>query len=83
MQITKVINTKIIILIAEPSGRIDGEKMMSYVIDWISDRAHWDRQSLVECGWLETMDIDEIGKVRVKFDTGNGSVTVLYTQMKL
>ena len=57
----------------EPSGRIDGEKMMSYVIDWISDRAHWDRQSLVECGWLETMDIDEIGKVRVKFDTGNGS----------
>ena len=57
----------------EPSGRIDGEKMMSYVIDWVSDRAHWDRQSLVECGWLETMDIDEIGKVRVKFDTGNGS----------
>jgi len=47
--------------------------MMSYVIDWVKDRTHWDRQSLIECGWLETMDVDEIGKVRVKFDTGNGS----------
>ena len=57
----------------EPSGRIDGEKMMSYVVDWVSDRSHWDRQSLVECGWLETIDLDEIGKVRAKLDTGNGS----------
>jgi hypothetical protein len=57
----------------EPSGRIDGETMMSYVIDWVKDRTHWDRQSLIECGWLETMEVDEIGKVRVKFDTGNGS----------
>ena len=24
---------------SEPSGRIDGEKMMSNVIDWIEDRA--------------------------------------------
>ena len=37
------------------------------------NRAHWDRQSLVECGWLETIDLDEIGKVRAKLDTGNGS----------
>jgi len=57
----------------EPSGRIDGETMMSYVVDWVSDRTHWDRQSLIECGWLETIDLDEVGKVRVKFDTGNGS----------
>ena len=57
----------------EPSGRIDGEKMMSYVIDHIKTRSHWDRQSLVECGWLETIDLDEIGKVRAKLDTGNGS----------
>src|SRR6056300_1315209 len=56
-----------------PAGRIDGETMMSYVVDWVSDRTHWDRQSLIECGWLETIDLDEIGKVRVKFDTGNGS----------
>ena len=58
---------------AEPSGRIDGETMMSNVIDWIKERKHWDRQSLLECGWLETVDLDEVGKVRVKFDTGNGS----------
>ena len=69
----KVINTKIIILDPEPGSRIDGETMMSYVIDWVKDRTHWDRQSLIECGWLETMEVDEIGKVRVKFDTGNGS----------
>ena len=57
---------------AEPAGRIDGEKMMSNVIDWISNRAHWDRQSLIESGWLETVEIGDIGKVRAKFDTGNG-----------
>ena len=51
---------------AEPSGRIDGETMMSNVIDWIKERKHWDRQSLLECGWLETVDLDEVGKVRVK-----------------
>ena len=45
----------------EPSGRIDGETMMSYVIDWVKDRTHWDRQSLIECGWLETMEVDECG----------------------
>ena len=29
---------------------------------------------LVETGWLETVELDEVGlKVRVKFDTGNGS----------
>ena len=48
----------------EPSGRIDGEKMMSNVIDWIEDRALLNRQSLIECGWLETVEI-EVGKVRV------------------
>ena len=57
----------------EPTGRIDGEKMMSYVIDHIKTRAHWDRQSLVECGWLETVDVGDVGKVRAKLDTGNGS----------
>ena len=58
---------------SEPAGRIDGEKMMANVVDWVENRSHWDRQSLVETGWLETMDLDEVGKVRVKFDTGNGS----------
>jgi len=58
---------------AEPGGKIDGEEMMYNIIDWVSDRSHWDRQSLIECGWLETVDLDDIGKVRAKFDTGNGA----------
>ena len=48
---------------------------MSNVIDWIEDRKHWDRQSLIECGWLETVDIEDLGKVRCKFDSGNGLKT--------
>ena len=58
---------------SEPSGRIDGETMMANMIDWVSDRTHWDRQSGGECGWLETVELNDIGKVRAKFDTGNGS----------
>ncbi len=57
---------------AKPSGRIDGSGVVDNLINWISDRTHWDRQALSECGWLETIDLD-IGKVRAKFDTGNGS----------
>jgi len=57
----------------EPSGRIDGEKMMEYLVDYISDRTNWDRQSLVESGWLETVELEDGLKVRAKFDTGNGA----------
>ena len=57
----------------EPSGRIDGEKMMEYLVDYVQDRSHWDRQSLIECGWLETVDVADVDKVRAKFDSGNGS----------
>ena len=58
----------------EPSGRIDGEKLIYNLIDWVSKRSHWDRQAASECGWLETVELDEVGKVRAKFDTGNGSL---------
>ena len=57
----------------EPSGRIDGEKMMEYLVDYISDRTNWDRQSLIESGWLETVELEDGLKVRAKFDTGNGA----------
>ena len=67
---------------AEPGGKIDGEEMMSNIIDWVSDK-HWDRQSLLECGWLETVDLDDIGKVRAKFDTGNGAKACAFMPMKL
>ena len=57
----------------EPSGRIDGEKMIDYLVDYISDRTNWDRQSLIESGWLETVELEDGLKVRAKFDTGNGT----------
>src|SRR6056300_602319 len=58
----------------EPSGAIGGEELMYDIIDWVSKRTHWDRQAAAECGWLKTVDLDEVGKVRAKFDTGNGSL---------
>ena len=42
-------------------------------VDWVSKRSHWDRQAINECGWLETVEIKDLGYVRAKFDTGNGS----------
>src|SRR6056300_1807164 len=58
---------------AEPAGRINGEKVIENLIDYVSERKNWDRQSLIETGWLETIDLEDIGKVRCKVDTGNGS----------
>ena len=40
---------------------------MSNVIDYITDRAHWDRQSLIEVGWLETVELDEAIKIQSEF----------------
>ena len=57
----------------KPAGRIDGEKIIYNLIDWVSKRNHWDRQANSECGWLETVELNEVGKVRAKFDTGNGA----------
>ena len=59
---------------AKPSGRIDGEKIIENLIDYVTNRKNWDRQSLIETGWLETVDIESVDKVRAKFDTGNGAV---------
>ena len=57
----------------EPGNDVTGEKLISKLIDWVSKRSHWDRQASNECGWLETIDVEEVGKVRAKFDTGNGT----------
>jgi len=57
----------------EPGNDITGEKLVYRFIDWVSKRSHWDRQAASECGWLETVEIGEVGLVRAKFDTGNGS----------
>ena len=57
----------------EPGNDVTGEKLVFRLIDWVSKRSHWDRQASNECGWLETIDVEGVGKVRAKFDTGNGS----------
>ena len=57
----------------EPGNDVTGEKLVYRLIDWVSKRSHWDRQAASECGWLETVDLNDIGKVRAKFDTGNGT----------
>jgi ribosomal protein S6--L-glutamate ligase len=57
----------------EPGNDITGEKLVYRLINWVSKRSHWDRQAASECGWLETVEIDNVGKVRAKFDTGNGA----------
>tara|TARA_B100001094_G_scaffold146901_1_gene142256 strand:+ start:375 stop:1868 length:1494 start_codon:yes stop_codon:yes gene_type:complete len=58
---------------AKNSGSIKGDKLTDNVIKWILERKHWDRQSLIEAGWLETMEIEGFGKIRAKLDTGNGA----------
>ena len=40
--------------------------MMSNIIDWVSDRFIGIDNHYLECGWLETVDLDDIGKVKSK-----------------
>ena len=56
-----------------PGGRLSGKQLVKNVIKHTVNRDNWDRQSLVEVGWLETVDIDGMGKIRAKLDTGNGA----------
>lgn len=56
-----------------PGGQISGKQLVKNVIKHTVNRDNWDRQSLVETGWLETVDIDGLGKIRAKLDTGNGA----------
>ena len=46
---------------------------LKFFVKYISDRSNWDRQSIIETGWLETIELEDIGKVRAKLDTGNGA----------
>jgi ribosomal protein S6--L-glutamate ligase len=56
-------------------GPIKGSQLVDNVIEYISNRKHWDRQSIVEVGYLETIELSTVGKVRAKLDTGNGAET--------
>ena len=56
-----------------PGGAITGRQLVKNFVKYITDRGKWDRQAIIETGWLETVELSDIGKLRAKFDTGNGA----------
>ena len=59
----------------DTTGPIKGSQLVDNVIRYISKRKNWDRQSIIEVGYLETVELSTVGKVRAKLDTGNGTDT--------
>jgi len=59
----------------DTTGQIKGSQLVDNVIEYISNRKNWDRQSIIEVGYLETVELSTVGKVRAKLDTGNGAET--------
>ena len=59
----------------DTTGPIKGSQLVDNVIEYISNRKNWDRQSIIEVGYLETVELSSVGKVRAKLDTGNGAET--------
>lgn len=55
------------------TGPIDGSKLAENFIKHVLNRKNWDTQSLLECGWLETVEMEDFGYVTAKLDTGNGA----------
>lgn len=49
-----------------------GKPIVDDVIDYLIDKENWSFSKL-EIGYLETIEIPEIGRMVAKFDTGNGS----------
>jgi hypothetical protein len=49
-----------------------GKPIVGDVIEYVTDKSNW-TYSIMEIGYLESIDIPKIGQVIAKFDTGNGS----------
>ena len=49
------------------------------VMDYLADKKNWIKVSQV-CGFQEVVDIDKIGEVVCKLDTGNGATCALHAQ---
>jgi ribosomal protein S6--L-glutamate ligase len=63
------------------TGPIKGKQLVDNVVDYVSDRENWDRQSIIEVGYIETIELKSVGLVRAKLDTGNGSeVSALHAE---
>ena len=51
------------------------------IIDYINNRENWDRQSIIEVGYIETLELSGVGLIRAKLDTGNGAeVSALHAE---
>lgn len=59
------------------TGPIKGKELVDNIIEYISNRKNWDRQSIIEVGYIETVHLSQIGYVRAKLDTGNGAKTCM------
>jgi len=55
------------------------EDIVNMVIDYTIDRDNWSLKAR-ECGWIESVEINDIGTFKGKFDTGNGSLCVLHAE---
>lgn len=55
------------------------EDIVAKVVDFVSDRENWTHKAL-ECGFLETVHIEEFGDLVAKFDTGNGNYCFLHAE---
>ena len=57
---------------SKAEGKMNGELIVFKFLKYFTNRNNWDKKSVYECGWAESVEIDGIGLVRAKFDTGNG-----------
>jgi RimK family alpha-L-glutamate ligase len=49
-----------------------GKPIVNEVLDYILDKSNWS-STIMEVGYLETVNLPEIGTMVAKFDTGNGA----------
>jgi hypothetical protein len=56
-----------------------GKSVVTKVVNYLLDKRNWSRRP-IECGYLETMELEGIGPVEAKLDTGNGSFCVIHAE---
>lgn len=54
-----------------------GKSVVKMVLKYALNKKHWQSKPL-ECGYLETINIEVLGELIAKMDTGNGSYSVIH-----
>lgn len=57
--------------------KASGVKVTDKVIKYITKRENWHRPP-TECGYIETVNIESMGDMKAKMDTGNGAYCVIH-----